>query len=196
MRVRANLGWVGAAVVVLGLGSTALAQSGTGAPLPQVGFERHVQLSPQEQLAQADLIQSRVEQASALVRRQLDSARQARDVVKSLCLSDKLSQVDVAGRSAKDREGALQSAVQRGDGELANHEFTILTVLRQRVDQLSAEANQCVGEEVAFVGETRVVTEIDPNLPGTGEENTAFPAVAPAVATPVSPPPPVASPSM
>jgi hypothetical protein len=178
----------------VGLGGTALAQSAGGAATtPQVGFERKVQLTPQEELAQADTILSRMDSTATSVRHLLDTARQARDVVKSLCLSDKLSQVDVADRSAKDRDVALQAASQRNDSELANHEFTILTVLRQRVEQLAAEANQCVGEEVAFVGQTQVVTEIDPTLPGTGEENTGFP---PVIGTPPiiqNPPPSMSS---
>jgi hypothetical protein len=191
MRFVSRLRWVGAAAVVLGLGSTALAQSGGTGPAPQVGFERKVQLTPQEELAQADAILSHMDSTSLAVRRLLDSARQARDVVKSLCLSDKLSQVDVAERSAKDRDVALQAAAQRSDSELANHEFTIVTVLRQRVEQLSAEANQCVGEEVAFVGQTQVVTEVDPNLPGTGDDNTSFPPVVVGPPVITTPPPPM-----
>jgi hypothetical protein len=131
-----------------------------------VGFERRQQLSPREELAQADSMITRMDQASSTVRHQLEAARAARDVVKTLCLNDKLSQVDVATRSARDRQTALQAAVQRNDAELAGHEFTVLTVLRQRAEQLSAEANQCIGEEVAFVGQTQVITSIDPDIPG------------------------------
>jgi len=89
-------------------------------------------------------------------------------------LNDKLSQVDVAIRSARDRNQALKSAAARSDTELSNHEFTILTVLRQRSEQLTAEANQCIGEEAAFVGETKITTEVDPTLPG--DETTEFPS--------------------
>lgn len=188
-----SLRWVGAAIFVLGVGGTALAQSATApaAAPTQVGFERKVQLTPQEELAQADATLTRVDQVAAVIRRQLDAARQARDVVKALCLSDKLSQVDVAGRSAKDRQAALQAAAQRNDTELANHEFTVLTVLKQRVEQLAAEANQCVGEEVAFVGQTQVITEINPNLPGEGEDLTGFPPIAPLPPAVTTPPQPV-----
>jgi hypothetical protein len=173
-RIGTGLRWVGVGALVLGVAGSATAQSaGPTPPAGQVGFERAPQLSPQDELAQADAIIAKMDQSSTTVRRQLDAARQGRDVVRSLCLSDKLSQVDVAARSARDRQGALQAAVQRGDSELANHEFTILTVLRQRTEQLGAEANQCIGEEVAFVGQTQVVSVVDPNLPG--EDNTAFP---------------------
>jgi hypothetical protein len=152
---------------VLGVAGSATAQSGGGNATgdAQVGFERKAQLSSKDQLTQADAILTRLDQASGAVRRQLERARTARDVVKSLCLNDKLSQIDVAGRTAKDRQSALQAAVQRSDVELANHEFTIMTVLRQRAEQLVAEANQCLGEEVAFVGQTQVTTEINPDLP-------------------------------
>ena len=174
---------------VLGAAGSATAEpeaagaTGAGAaPDAQVGFEQRPKLTPQDELAQGEQIVIRIDAASGTVRRQLDGARSARDVVKSLCLSDKLSQVDVAGRSARDRLAALQAAVQRMDAELGNHEFTIMVVLRQRAEQLTGEANQCIGEEVAFVGTTQVTTQIDPNL--VGEETTQFPPPATGVSTP------------
>jgi hypothetical protein len=174
MKFGAGIRWIGVGVALMGLAGSAIAQPKSPyAPNGQLGFERNASLSPQDELAQADATAARMEQESATVRRQLDQARLGRDVVRSLCLSDKLSQVDVAARSAKDRQAALQAAVQRGDTELANHEFTILTVLRQRADQLGAEANQCIGEEVAFVGQTQVVTVVDPNMPG--DDTTQYP---------------------
>lgn len=189
---RLGIGFRSTAIVALVLASgTAVAQgpSANGTPPPpQVGFERSQRLTPQEELRQGDAIVSRIEHSAAIIRKLLDAARQARQVIKSICLSDKLSQVDVAGRSTKDRQTSLQAAVQRGDTELANHEFTIMTVLRQRVEQLSAEANQCLGEEVAFIGQTQVITEINPNLPGNPDEDTEWAPEAP-VFVPLAPPP-------
>ena len=112
-----------------------------------------------------------MEQSSGNVRRQLEAARAARDVVKTLCLNDKLSQIDVAARSAKDRRQSLQLAIGRSDAELGNHEFTILTVLRQRVEQLVAEANQCIGEEATLIGESKITTTVDPTLPSDDDTN-------------------------
>jgi|SRR5579872_890854 len=180
MRLGHTLRWFGVAAFVLAAAGSATAQSaGSGGQADaQVGFERKAQLSPQEELGHADAAIGRMEQAAATVRRQLDTARVAHDVVKSLCLSDKLSQIDVATRTAKDRQSALQAAVQRNDTELANHEFTILTVLRQRAEQLTAEANQCIGEEVAFVGATEVTTEVNPDLP-SADQTTQYPPPEP-----------------
>jgi hypothetical protein len=177
MGFRASLRWGAIAALVLAAAGSASAQSAGASGSGQVGFEQKAQLSPQDELSQGDVILGRMDQAAGAVRRQLEAARAARDVVKTLCLNDKLSQVDVATRSARDRQTALQAAVQRNDTELANHEFTIMTVLRQRAEQLSAEANQCIGEEVAFVGQTQVTTEVNPNLPI--EDNTAYPPTDP-----------------
>ena len=152
-----------------------------------VGMQRQVNLTPQEQLAQADAFVARMGVTGASVRRMLEQARSQRDVVKTLCLNDKLNQIDVAIRSAQERRSSLEQAGLRKDSDLANHEFTILTVLRQRVEQLHAEANQCIGEEAVLFGETKITTSIDPNLPH--EDPSSYPdnpiiSVPPVIASP------------
>jgi len=173
MRIRRH-GW-GLAVCMLlsAVYGVADAQSPASVTDTQVGMQRQVQLSSQDQLTQADAFVARMSVAGGSVRRMLEQARAQRDVVKTLCLNDKLNQIDVATRSAQDRRAALEQASIRKDADLANHEFTILTVLRQRVEQLGAEANQCIGEEAAFIGETKVTTTIDTNLPR--EDSSAYP---------------------
>jgi hypothetical protein len=146
----------------------AAAQAQNGAqqvPDATAGVTRQVNLSPAEELAQTDAFLARMDTARTAVRRQLETARGQRDVVKTLCLNDKLNQIDVAIRSARERRQSLETAATRNDVDLANHEFTILSVLRQRTDQLTAEANQCIGQEAGFVGESAVTSTIDPNLP-------------------------------
>src|SRR5215831_19043799 len=177
MRVRSILKWVLAAGVlgwVASAGAQAPPAGGQGSA--QVGFERKTQLSPQEQLTESQKHIARMESAAGVVRKMLEEARKQRDVVKTLCLNDKLSQIDVAVRSARDRRTQLQEAVNRNDSELTNHEFTIMTVLRQRTEQLVAEANQCIGEESAFVGDTKTTVQIDPEIP---PDETPYPVTDP-----------------
>jgi hypothetical protein len=159
--------------------------TGLGSTDAQVGFQRKTQLTPQEQTAEAQKHIGRMEQSAAGVRKMLEEARKQRDVVKTLCLNDKLSQADVAIRSAVDRRQAHRAAVVRNDVESANHEFTILTVLRQRSEQIVAEANQCIGEEAAFVGDTRVQTVVDPTIP---PDETPYPPIGPGDVV-IEPPP-------
>lgn len=146
----------------------AAAQAQSGAPQPpdaSAGVARQVTLSPAEQLAQSESFLARMDGSRNVVRRQLETARAQRDVVKTLCLNDKLNQLDVAIRSARERRQALEAAANRNDADLASHEFTILSVLRQRTDQLTAEANQCIGQEAGFVGDSAVTSTIDPSIP-------------------------------
>ena len=56
-----------------------------------------------------------MEQARSNVRRMLMEAREQRDVVKTLCLNDKLTQLNVAISSAQERRDALAAAVKRGE---------------------------------------------------------------------------------
>jgi hypothetical protein len=153
-------------------------QSGT------VGFQRKTSLTPTEQLGESSKHLARMEQSAGGVRKMLEEARRQRDVVKTLCLNDKLSQIDVAIRSGRDRRTQLEAAVKRSDSELSNHEFTILTVLRQRSEQLVAEANQCIGEDAAFVGDTRTSVTIDPSIP---PDETPYPPTDPSLV--IGPPP-------
>ena len=188
MAVRSSLKLVFAFAIVAYAATPAGAQTGTqtgaagGAAGTDasgtVGFQRKTSLTPQEQLGESAKHLARMEQAAGGVRKMLEEARKQRDVVKTLCLNDKLSQIDVAIRSGRDRRTQLEAAVNRSDAELSNHEFTILTVLRQRSEQLVAEANQCIGEEAAFVGDTRTKVTIDPSIP---PDETPYPPTDPSL---------------
>jgi hypothetical protein len=168
MRRNRILGFSAVAVLSMVIGHRVASAQADGAPPPpdaSTGLARTVNLSPADQLQQTESYLSRMEAARATIRRMLETARSQRDVVKTLCLNDKLNQIDVALRSARERRQALEVAVNRKDVDLANHEFTILNVLRQRSDQLTAEANLCIGKEAEYIGDSAVSSTIDPGLP-------------------------------
>lgn len=158
---------VAASLFLLAVGHGVAVAQAPGAP-PAVpppdataGLNRQVTLSPKEQVAEADMALGRMDSARSSIRLQLEEARKKRDVVKTLCLNDKLNQVDVAIRSARERKAALDIAASRSDGDQSNHEFTILGVLKQRTEQLTAEANQCIGNEVDVLGESSVNVTVE-----------------------------------
>jgi len=101
----------------------------------------------------------------AIAWKQLESSRVRHNVVKSLCLNDKLNQIDVAIRSAYDRKSALQVAIERGDVAMAMHEFAIISILNQRTKQFISESSQCIGNDGGFVGEITIKSIIDPSIP-------------------------------
>ena len=120
----------------------------------------------------------------------LEQARAQRDVVKVLCLNDKLNQIDVAVRSAADHVSSLELAAGRKDLDRSRPRLRLVQVLRDRVKGLVIEANQCIGEETGFVGESTVKVEIDPTIP---EDPSQYPDVP--IETVVVTPPPTASPT-
>lgn len=181
---------------VFGYG-VARAQSGgaTGTTVPadtSAGLQRQVTATPEEMSKRSETHLAQIELISTTVRRQLEKARSDRDVVRTLCLSDKLSQLDVTYRSAKERKAALDGAITRRDTELANHEFQILSVYRTRGERIKTEADACVGGEVGVPGDTKTTSTVDPATPddSTGVPsgfNPIIPTLLPPPSTPESP---------
>jgi hypothetical protein len=169
MRIPSTIKWALVVGFVAVAAGTAAAQPAAGGgannATSQVPFQKKTSLTPEEQLAEGTKHIARMEGAGNGVRKMLMDARKQRDVVKTLCINDKLSQIDVAIRSGKERQSQLGDSVKRKDVDLSNHHYTIITVLRQRTEQLVAEANQCIGEESAFVGDTKTIVQIDPQIP-------------------------------
>jgi hypothetical protein len=133
-------------------------------------------MSPQQMLASAKAMLPAMDRVATGVRRQLTRAREQKDVVKALCLNDKLNQIDLATRTATDRVAGLEAAVSANDAERTRHQYTVIQVLEDRVNTLSAEANQCIGEETGFVGESAVTVEVE-GVPDTDPSEVPSPPV-------------------
>lgn len=187
MRIPSTIKWALVVGLVAVAAGTAAAQpgGGGGGNSGQVPFQKKTTLTPDEQFVEAGKHITRMEGAGNGVRKMLAEARKQRDVVKTLCINDKVSQVDVAVRSGKERHQQLGEAVKRRDADLAAHHYTIVTVLRQRTEQLVAEANQCIGEESAFVGDTKTSVQIDPQIP---PDEARPPETPPPITVVVGPP--------
>ncbi len=163
-------------VLMLGGLSVAFAQTAATTRATEVapGGNAGEATTPQQMRVQAQTFLPQMDQSAQTVRRQLEQSREARDVVKVLCLNDKLNQIDVAIRAARDRMPILTSALDKNDVENSRHEFAVLQVLRDRVRTLVQESNQCIGEEAGFVGESKVIVTIDPGIPAN--DPTVFPS--------------------
>jgi hypothetical protein len=156
---------------VAGIGVTAAAAptepNTTAEPAVELSAGRDVKLTVPEMVAMAKGFLPAMDRGAAIVRRQLADAREKRDVVRVLCLNDKLNQIDLAIRTATDRLDAMNAAASTNDLDLTKHEFTVAQVLRDRVKTLVSEANQCLGEETGFVGDSTVTVDVDPGIADT-----------------------------
>jgi len=141
--------------------------------------------TPEELVAQGETILRRGMVVNKTVRRMLEDARKESDIIRITCLDDKLTQINANLRSAETRLDALRKAV---DADRRVHEYTVLTVLGQKLQVLDQEAHQCVGEAMYETGETKVVTEIDTDMLPFEETPSTPPVVLPP-SLPTVPPP-------
>ena len=86
---------------------------------------------------------SEIQIDARVVQRLLAKKRAEKDVVWVVCLDQKLVQIDDALGSARDARNGLSEADEHGDLSLAEHQKTILGVLRQRADRLREEGMRC-----------------------------------------------------
>jgi hypothetical protein len=163
--------WAIASLVVTTLTGVgvAVAQEG-GAPKPaaatnNVSGGADVNLTPKQMLQSAQVIVPDMDRQRDIVSEQLVAAKKKKDIVKSLCLDDKVKQMRLATDTAKDRLLDLTAGANQDDADRTKHEFTVIQVLRERVRTLIAEAQQCIGEETGFIGNGNVTVDIDSALP-------------------------------
>jgi hypothetical protein len=158
-------------ITLTGVGAAIAQEDSTnppdGTPAREVKGGQDVNLTPNQMLERVRAHVPEMEKLRATVAEQLAEARKKKDVVKALCLDDKVKQMKLATDTAKDRVVDLTSAVSQNDPDRSKHEFTVIQVLRERVQTLVTEAQQCIGEETGFIGESDVTVDIDPALPDT-----------------------------
>jgi hypothetical protein len=169
MRATTKAWAISSAGAVLCCFGVALAQESGQPPTGAVDVQsqQDVNLTLPQMLQRARAFKPMMDNDAAAVQRQASDAKLKHDVVKSLCLSDKLSQIHVAVSTASGRVDTLEAAVSHNDADRAKHEFTIVQVLKDRSAALVSEANQCIGEETGFIGESTVTVTIDPAIPTT-----------------------------
>jgi hypothetical protein len=181
--------WISFAVV--GVLSAAVAQEAPPATDPS---QEPAVLTPAQMVVQAKGFLPQMDRSATAVRRQLSLAREQKDVVKSLCLNDKLNQIDLAIRTATDRISGLEAAAAANDLERSKHQYTVILVLKERVTALVSEANQCIGEETGFIGESNVTVTVE-DVPNTDPSEipdfpiTSNPPITSPPGVPETPPP-------
>lgn len=175
----------------------AAAPSVAGAPPPsevELSVEQKPNLSSEEMVGQARQYQQSMGTVLQHIQGLQETARRQKDIIKLNCVADKLVQTKVNVSIADQAMTALQDNVARSDEGGRTHEFTRLTIINQKVTVLGAEAENCIGEDLSFVGATRIDVDIDPNIPRDDPTQPGTPTM------PIDRPPPdkgpVVSPSV
>jgi hypothetical protein len=159
-------------------GGAGAAPAGTEAPnQADISVKQRSNLTPQEMVKQGnEYFKSMNETVKRITDLQNQSKRQ-KDIIRLNCVTDKLVQAKVNITIGEQAMAALQESISRADEGGRTHEFTRLTIVNQKVQVLGAEAENCIGEDLSFVGATRVDVEIDPNLPQVDVTQPATPQI-------------------
>ncbi len=83
-------------------------------------------------------------------------ARESKDLVVVICVSDKLTSLKGLLRLVERAFVSLQESLARNDFELALHEETKIKFASQRGTTITVEAQYCVGQATAYTGSTVV----------------------------------------
>lgn len=133
-------------------------------PSADVTIPQRSDLTPQDMLTQSQGYRVNMQQTTQRVEGMAEESRKQKDVIRLNCLTDKVVQANANLNIADKSIQGLQDAVGRNDQGAATHEYTRITIVNQKVQILGAEAEGCVGEELQFVGATKVDVEVAPEV--------------------------------
>ena len=156
--------FIASTVFAQGSAPAPLAPPSAGAPA-DVSVKQRPTLTPEEMVNQSRDYAKSMNEVLKRIQVLQDQAKRDKDIIRLNCVTDKVVQVRVNISIAEQSIASLQEAVTRNDEGERVHEFTRLTIVNQKVQVLGAEAENCIGEDLSFVGATRVEVEIDPNIP-------------------------------
>ena len=119
----------------------------------------------------------------------LEEARNSKDVVKLNCVNEKLAQIKGLLKVAEQSENALKEAMATNDPS-ANVEFAKIGIAKGKIDGLSSDAQQCIGQ-LAYIVDEKTTVEVQqpsnqPERETSGRYRPTPPPSAPVVLRPKS----------
>jgi hypothetical protein len=124
-----------------------------------VSMEKRAELSPREMTTAVKDLQVEMETVLKRVLALRETARKEKDVLKLNCVNEKLLQVKQLLNIADEAETELATAIAANDDDERYHQFSRVTISQEKVSGLRDEAEGCIGEDLTYVGETKVDVE-------------------------------------
>ena len=185
------------ATMTVFIGGSVFAQAPDATPAPgtppagavDLSVKQRTTLTPAEMVNQSKEYFKGMGDVVKRIQTLQDQAKREKDIIRLNCVTDKLVLARVNVNIAEQSMASMQESIARNDEGEETHQFTRLTIVNQKVTVLGAEAENCIGEDLSFVGATRVDVEVDPNIPQYDPTQPGSPFVditRPPEASPVS----------
>jgi len=183
-----------AATVVVGLSmvGTAFTQpaetsTSQGGAKAELGVTTKAAPTPEQQATEAQAILKDGQGLADRLGKMLDEARTENDIMRANCVNRKLTETNANVRNVDQRVKAHKDAITARDDARRNHEFTVLSVLSQKLIALKTEAVQCLGQSLFEPGASQVITTVAAGNPTLNPIDLGSNSIPPAVF--VVPPP-------
>ncbi len=126
--------------------------------------ETRVDLSPREMATETKRLLTEMEGYHVRVLQLQGSARKAKDVIKLNCVNEKLLAVKQLLNLGESAENDLTEAIASSDRDAQLHQYSQVKLAHERATAERDEAQNCIGDEIVFVGPTKVETD-GPSMP-------------------------------
>jgi hypothetical protein len=138
-----------------------------GPAVPGPTLQKASEVPDKEKLERSTQALASMREALREVLEKLEEARSTKDVVKLNCVNEKLTQIKGLLRISEQADVALQEAIARKEVTASEHEYTKVMIAQQKVAQMRAEAEQCIGQ-LAFRTDENLSVEVEEpkDLPG------------------------------
>lgn len=123
--------------------------------------EKAVTLTPSEMQGESEAHVKKMQDTLRRVVELQQLARKQKDVIKLNCVNDKLLQVKQLLNIAEAGRTNLIESIAQSDNAGSSHQFSQITIAKEKTSGLGDEAEGCIGEELIFLGPT----EVDVNEP-------------------------------
>ncbi len=181
--------WLTAAVVCAGLAAAQGPSPAVGGNPPPPEASDASRIPDPEKIRQSADALGKMRGALKDVLSKLEEARNSKDVVKLNCVNEKLTQMKGLLRISEQSDVQLQESVAKKETATSEHEFTKVSIARGKVEQLRAEAEECIGQ-LAFRTDENLSIEVEvPDYLPTGDPTQVQPPI------PIDSRPPPASPT-
>lgn len=130
--------------------------SGENLPDVTASGETQADLSPREMATETERLLKEMEAMHVRVLQLQTSARKAKDVIKLNCVNEKLLAVKQLLNIGEAAQTDLTESIAGGDRAGQVHNYGQVKLAHERVVAERDEAEGCIGEEIVFVGPTKV----------------------------------------
>jgi hypothetical protein len=123
-------------------------------------------LSPQQMVGQSERKLAEMRSSLRTALELIAAARAQRDIVKLNCLNERVTQLKGVLKVAEDAHTSLVDQAAQGDVEGSRGSFTRVSMAHDRIKNLRVQAQNCVGADSYYGGNTEVITDVNPQLAG------------------------------